>query len=248
MGQLDGRVALVTGSGRNIGRAIALRFASEGATVIVNARANREEADAVAAEIRDAGGRAEAILADVADRAQAQDLITRAVSNHGRVDILVNAAAIRPHVPFLELTADDWERVRSVILDGALYCTQAALRTMVEHGWGRVLFFVGDGAWSGGAERGHVSAAKLGLVGLCRSLATEFAPHGIRLNVVSPGRIDTARDASWYPTPMDRVDGIPAGRLGRPDEIAAACLYLVSDESAYVTGQTLHVNGGSAYF
>ena len=111
-----------------------------------------------------------------------------------------------------------------------------------------IVFFVGDGGWAGGAGRGHVSAAKLGLVGLCRSLATEFADRGVRLNVVSPGRIDTSRPEGWYPKPMDRVDDIPMGRLGGPDEIAAACLFLVSDESSYVTGQTLHVNGGSAYF
>jgi 3-oxoacyl-[acyl-carrier protein] reductase len=248
MGRLDGRIALVTGSGRNIGRAVALRLASEGADVVVNARADAAEAEAVAAEVRALGRRAIAVLADVADRDQVTELFRRAEAEFGRVDILLNAAAIRPNRPFLELTREEWERVRSVILDGAVHCTQAALRLMVREGYGRVVFFVGDGAWAGGAGRSHVSAAKMGLVGLCRSLATEFAGQGIRLNVVSPGRIDTTRPAGWYPTPMDRVDDIPAGRLGHVDDIAAACLYLVSDDSAYVTGQTLHVNGGSAYF
>jgi 3-oxoacyl-[acyl-carrier protein] reductase len=119
---------------------------------------------------------------------------------------------------------------------------------MVEHRFGRVVFFVGDGAWAGGAERAHVSAAKMGLVGLCRSLATEFAPHDIRLNVISPGRIDTSRDASWYPTSMDRTEDIPLGRLGNVADIADGCLFLVSDDSRWMTGQTLHINGGSAYF
>lgn len=248
MGKLDGRVAVVTASGRNIGRAVALRLASEGADIVVNARANADEAEAVAAEIRALGRRSLVALADVADRAQVDELFERALAEFGRVDILVNAAAIRPHRPFLELTVEDWERVRGVILDGAIACTQAALRIMVPNGDGRILFFVGDGAWAGGAGRAHVSAAKMALVGLCRSLATEFAEHGVRLNVVSPGRIDTSRPAGWYPKPMDRIDDIPAGRLGATDDIASACLFLVSDESAYVTGQTLHVNGGSAYF
>jgi NAD(P)-dependent dehydrogenase (short-subunit alcohol dehydrogenase family) len=248
MGKLDGRVALVTGSGRNIGRAVALRLASEGADVIVNARADAAEAEAVAEEIRALGRSALLILADVADRAQVDAMVAHGLERFGRIDLLLNAAAIRPHKPFLELTVEDWERVRGVILDGAVHMTQAVLRSMVEHGFGRVVFFVGDGAWAGGAERAHVSAAKMGLVGLCRSLATEFAAHDIRLNVISPGRIDTSRDPSWYPAPMDRVDGIPLGRLGQPDDIADACLFLVSEDSRYLTGQTLHVNGGSAYF
>ena len=248
MGKLDGRVALVTGSGRNIGRAVALRLAAEGADVVVNARTNRAEAEAVAEEIRALGRRALPVVADVAEPAQVDGLVSTALTEFGRVDLLLNAAAIRPHKPFLELSQAEWEEVRGVILDGAVLCTQAVLRSMVQQRFGRVVFFVGDGAWAGGAERAHVSAAKMGLVGLCRSLATEFAPFDIRLNVVSPGRIDTTRDAGWYSTPMDRVDDVPLGRLGQPDEVADACLYLVSEDSRYVTGQTLHVNGGSAYF
>lgn len=248
MGKLDGRVALVTGSSRNIGRAVALRLAAEGADIVVNARADAAEAEAVAEEVRALGRSALPILADVSDRAQVEAMVARAIERFGRVDLLLNAAAIRPHRPFLELSPADWARVRGVILDGAFHCTQAVLRSMVEQRYGRVVFFVGDGAWSGGAERAHVSAAKMGLVGLCRSLATEFAPHGIRLNVISPGRVDTTRDPAWYPGPMDRVDGIPLGRLGQPADIADACLFLVSDDSRWMTGQTLHVNGGSAYF
>ena len=248
MGKLDGRIALVTGSGRNIGRAVALRLAQEGADVVVNARADADEAGAVVEEIRGLGRRSESILADVADRAQVEEMVARAIELFGRIDILVSAAAIRPHRPFLDITLEDWERVRSVVLDGAIHCTQAVLRSMVEHRFGRVVFFVGEGAFSGGSERAHVSAAKMGLVGLCRALASEFAPYNIRLNAVSPGRIDTTRDASWYPGPMTGTSDLPLGRLGRPDEIAAACLFLVSEESSFLTGQTLHVNGGAAYF
>jgi 3-oxoacyl-[acyl-carrier protein] reductase len=248
MGKLDGRVALVTGSGRNIGRGVALRLAAEGADVVVNARSDAAEAEAVAEEVRALGRAALPVLADVSDREQVEAMVAKATERFGRVDILINAAAIRPHKPFLELSQAEWEAVRGVILDGAFYCTQTVLRSMVARGFGRVVFFTGDGAWSGGAERAHVSAAKMGLVGMCRALATEFAPHDIRLNVVSPGRIDTTRDSTWYPRPMNLTDDIPLGRLGRPDDIADACLFLVSDDSRWLTGQTLHVNGGSAYF
>lgn len=248
MGKLDGRVALVTGGGRNIPRAVALRLAQEGADIVVNDRSAGDEAEAVADEIRALGRRALPIQADVADREQVEAMVAQAVAHFGRVDILINAAAIRPHKPFLELEPADWDRVRSVILDGAIYCTQAVLRSMVEQKFGRVVFFVGDGAWAGSAGRAHVSAAKMGLVGLCRGLASEFAPHNIRLNQISPGRVDTTRDASWYPTPMDRVDDIPLGRLARPEDIADGCLFLVSEDSSYMTGQTLHINGGGAYF
>ena len=250
MGKLDDKVALITGSGRNIGRATALKFAAEGADIIVNARSNREEAEAVAEEIRALGRRALPILADVSNKEQVDSMVKLALDEFGKIDILLNNAAIRPHKPFLDLTLEDWEYVRGVVLDGAFYCTQAVMPSMVEHNFGRVLFFTGDGAWGGGAERGHVSAAKMGLIGLSRSLATEFAPHNVRVNVVSPGSIDTSRaNPEWYPQSRPpNASGIPLGRQGQTDEIAATCLFLVSDDGGFITGQTLHVNGGSAFF
>ena len=250
MGKLDDKVALITGSGRNIGRATALKFAAEGADIIVNARSNREEAEAVAEEIRALGRRALPILADVSNKEQVDNMVKLALDEFGKIDILLNNAAIRPHKPFLDLTLADWEYVRGVVLDGAFYCTQAVMPSMVEHNFGRVLFFTGDGAWGGGAERGHVSAAKMGLIGLSRSLATEFAPHNVRVNVVSPGSIDTSRaNPEWYPQSRPpNASGIPLGRQGQTDEIAATCLFLVSDDGGFITGQTLHVNGGSAFF
>jgi 3-oxoacyl-[acyl-carrier protein] reductase len=248
MGKLEGRVALVTASGRNIGRATALRFAADGADLIVNDLPGEAVAEQVADEIRALGRRALAISADVADRAQVDAMVARGLDELGRIDILVNTAGIRPKKPFLELTTADWDRVRGVILDGALYCTQAVLPSMVERGFGRIVFFVGDGAWAGSPRRAHVSAAKMGLVGLCRALASEFAPHGIRLNAISPGRVDTNRTAAWTQASRLGVEDIPMGRLGQVDDIAAACLFLVSEDSGYITGQTLHVNGGSAYF
>ena len=176
-------------------------------------------------------------------------MISRAMAEFGKIDILINNAAIRPHKPFIELTLEDWEQVRGVVLDGAFYCTHAVIQSMVDNGFGRVLFFTGDGAFRGSANRAHISAVKLGLIGLARGLAAELAPSGIRVNVVSPGRIDTARDLGWYPEgDMSDPTGIPLGRLGHVDDIANACLFLVTEDSAYITGQVLPVNGGSHFY
>ena len=249
MGKLDGKVALITGSGRNIGRATALKLAGEGAHVVVNARTNQAEADAVVREVRDLGVKALAILADVARKDQVDAMVARALSEFGCIDILINNAAIRPHKPFTELTVQDWENVRGVVLDGALYCTQAVIDSMVKNRYGRILFFTGDGAFTGGSGRAHVSAAKMGLVGMARALASEFAAHNIRANVVSPGSIDTRRDnPEWYQGRVPSAAGIPLGRQGHVDEIAATCLFLVSDDGGFITGQTIHVNGGAAYY
>ncbi len=244
---LKGRTALITGSGRNIGRATALMLAKEGVNVVVNARSNQAEVDAVAEEVRALGVRALPVLADVADKAAVDSMVGRALDEFGGIDILMSNVAIRPHRPFLEVTDDEWVRIRSVILDGAIYCSQAAIPSMVENGWGRVIFMTGSGTYRGGGNRAHVSAAKMGLAGLARSLALEMAPHNITVNVISPGTIDTVHEASWYPegVPESRANSeVPLGRAGFPDEIAAACRYLASDDGAYVTGQTLHVNGG----
>src|SRR5499427_3761523 len=249
MGKLDGKVALVTGSGRNIGRATVLKLAAEGAHVVVNSRTNKAEADAVAQEVRAGGGKALSLLADVSKKEQVDSMMSRALSEFGRIDILINNAAIRPHKPFTELTLQDWEEVRGVVLDGAFYCTRAVIHSMVANQYGRILFFTGEGAFQGAAKRGHVSAAKMGLVGLARSLASEFAPHNIRVNVVCPGSIDTSRaNPEWYGGRAPDAKGIPLGRQGTVDEMAATCLFLVSDDSGFITGQTIHVNGGVGFY
>ena len=249
MGKLDGKVALVTGSGRNIGRATVLKLAAEGAHVVVNSRSNQGEADAVARQAQALGVKALSVLADVSKKDQVDNMVARALSEFGKIDILINNAAIRPHKPFTELTLQDWEAVRGVVLDGAFYCTRAVIDSMVANRYGRILFFTGEGAFSGGGARAHVSAAKMGLVGLARSLASEFAAHNIRVNVVCPGSIDTSRaNPEWYQGRPPSAAGIPLGRQGRVEEIAATCLFLVSDDSGFITGQTIHANGGVAYY
>src|SRR5262245_24426896 len=249
MGKLENKVAFVTGSGRNIGRATVLKLAAEGAHVVVNARANQTEADAVAREARAQGVKALSVIGDVAKRDEVEGMVARALSEFGRIDILINNAAIRPHKPFTELTVQDWETVRGVVLDGAIYCTRAVIDSMVKNRYGRILFFTGEGAFVGGMGRAHVSAAKMGLVGLARGLASEFASQNIRVNVVSPGSIDTARaNPEWYQGRPPSAAGIPLGRQGSVDEIAATCLFLVTDDGGFVTGQTIHVNGGVAYY
>jgi len=249
VGKLDGKVALVTGSGRNIGRATVLKLASEGAHVVVNSRTNQAEADAVAREAQARGVKALSVVADVSKRDQVENMVARALSEFGRIDILISNAAIRPHKPFTELSVQDWEAVRGVVLDGGLYCARAVIESMVANRYGRIVFLTGEGAFVGGSGRAHVSAAKMGLVGLARGLASEFAAHNIRVNVVSPGSIDTSRaNPEWYQGRPPSATGIPLGRQGTVDEIAATCLFLVSDDGGFITGQTIHVNGGVAYY
>jgi NAD(P)-dependent dehydrogenase (short-subunit alcohol dehydrogenase family) len=247
--RLKGKTALVTGSGRNIGRAIILKLAEEGANVVVNARSNQEEADSVAAEARELGVEALPFIADVSDHQQVTNMFAAAAEQFGGVDILVSNAAIRPHEPFTDVTLDEWQRVRGVVLDGAFHVAHAAIPNMVKNEYGRVVFFTGDGAFKGTAQRSHVSAAKMGVIGLARGLASEFAPKNIRVNVISPGRIDTTRDLSWYPQGgMRDTADIPVGRLGSVDDIASAALFLITDECGFMTGQTLHINGGTDFF
>src|SRR5207247_3673409 len=227
--------------------ATVLKLAAEGAHVVVNFRTNKAEADAVVQEVHAGGGKALSLLADVSKKEQVDSIVSRALSEFGRIDILINNAAIRPHKPFTEVSLQDWEEVRGVVLDGAFYCTRAVINSMVANQYGRILFFTGEGAFMGGAKRSHVSAAKMGLVGLARSLAVEFAPHNIRVNVVCPGSIDTSRaNPQWYAGRPPDAKAIPLVRQGSVDEIAATCLFLVSDDSGFIPGQTIHASGGLA--
>ncbi len=243
---LAGRVALVTGSGRNIGRATALQLARMGADVVVNTRTNRDEAEAVAQEARRLGVRAVAAVADVADQGQVEAMVGRAVEALGGVDILINNAGLRDSKPFTEMTVDDWRAVNGVNLDGPFYCCKAVVPGMIGRGWGRIVNISGLNAFKGRAEWAHVCASKMGALGLTRALAVELAPHGIVVNHVAPGAFDTSPTGPGQATPdPKRAAGIPVGRLGLPDEVARVCAFLSSEEASYLTGQNIHVNGGA---
>lgn len=242
---LAGKVALVTGSGRNIGRATVLELAGRGADVVVNARSNRAEAEAVAREAQGLGVKAIALVADVADQAQVDRMVSEAVAHLGPIDILVNNAGLRKVASIVELSVEEWREVVGVNMDGPFYLCKAVVPGMIERGWGRIINVSGLNAFKGRADWAHVCASKMGALGLTRGLAVELAPHGILVNHIVPGAFDTSRDGPQTPLRAQRVAGIPLGRLGLPEEVAKACAFLASDEASFITGQTIHVNGGA---
>ena len=242
---LTGRVAVVTGAARNIGRAIALGLARAGAKVVVNARHSGEAAEEVAQTIRDGGGAAMVHLADITDPQAAQGLADAAAAFGGAIDILVNNAAIRRETPFDTLTYAEWRAVTAVILDGAFLCTQAALPHLRRSDAGAIVNIGGLSAHTGSPGRAHVVAAKSGLAGLTRALAHDLAP-GVTVNCVVPGLIDTVRGASTGGNPaMHSLHTTLAGRRGRPEEVAALVCFLCGPDARYLTGQTMHANGGA---
>jgi len=241
--ELGGRVALVTGAGRNIGRAIALALAAAGAAVVINGRRDRQALDAVAAEITAMGGQALPVPADVADAAAVDGLLTAAIARFGRLDILINNAAVRPEKALEAMTLADWHGVLGVILDGAFLTVRAALGHLRASGAGAIVNIGGVSGHTGARGRAHVVTAKAGLVGLTRALAHELAGDGITANCVVPGLIATERDANLLPQ-HHRVSRTLLGRHGSAEDIAAAVCFLCGPQARYITGQTLHVNGG----
>ena len=239
---LRGRVAIVTGSARNIGRAIARSLAESGAAVVVNAKSSAAEADAVAREIRDAGGKATAKIADIGKPDGAAALVSAAIDSFGRLDIVVNNAAVRREIDFEQLDYQEWREITATILDGAYLCARAALPHLIAAGGGSIVNIGGLSSYTGAARRAHVIAAKAGLVGLTRALAHDLAPHGITVNCVAPGLIDTTRRG---PEPSHHAKHETLlGRRGTPEEIAAVVRFLCGPDARYITGQTLHANGG----
>ena len=241
-GVLAGRAAVVTGSARNIGRAIALDLATAGAAVVVNARTSVAQAEAVAEEIRQAGGRAAVCIADVTDPDAASHLVATAVESFGRLDILVNNASVRREVAFAELDYREWRDIMAITLDAAYICSRAALPHLVASGRGAIVNIGGVSAHTGASSRAHVITAKAGLVGLTRALAHDLAGDAITVNCVVPGLIDTVRRGA---APAHHATHAPlVGRRGKPEEIAALVRFLCGPEARYITGQTIHASGG----
>lgn len=237
------RVALVTGAGRNIGRAIALALAQDGFAVAVNVRANVGEGRVVVDEITAAGGTALLCAADVTDRAAVDAMIANVRARFGRLDLLVNNAAVRDEAAFDTLDYVAWRRTLDVCLDGAFHCTQAALPLLKAAGAACVLNIGGLTAHTGASQRAHVVTAKAGLAGFTRALAHELAPAGITVNCIAPGMMDTRRAGA---TPHHHQVHTPlVGRRGLPSEIGEAVRWLAGPGGRFVTGQVIHVNGGA---
>lgn len=242
----NGRAALVTGAGQNIGRAIALSLAADGFDVAINGRFKRDQCDAVAAEIEGMGRKAIVAMGDIGTPDFAKRVAGEALSAFGTVDVLVTNAAIRPHKPFLELDAAEWHEVMNVNLNATYWLAQTCLPGMVENGWGRIVNFAGMNAINGYNGRAHVSASKHAAWGLTKALAKEFGPHGITVNIVSPGPIRSQHDDPAMTAHInEQASKIPVGRLGEPDEVAGVVSMLASDHGAFINGDMIQVNGGT---
>jgi 3-oxoacyl-[acyl-carrier protein] reductase len=242
--ELSGRVAIVTGSARNIGRAIALALARAGAAVVVTTLQSADAAEDTAQEIRAGGGRAIVKLADIREPAQARALVAAAVEAFGRLDILVNNAAVRHETDLATVSYEEWRAVVSVILDGAFLVTQACFAHLVRSDCGSVINIGGMTAHVGAPRRVPLITAKIGLVGMTRALAHDFAPHGVTVNCVVPGLMTTVRGHSATASLHSAGKPAPIGRRGAPDDVASLVRYLSGPQARYVTGQTIHANGG----
>ena len=240
---LDGRVAIVTGASRGIGRAIAQRLASRGAHVVAAARA--ENARAVADEIVAAGGRAEALSLDVTEPGSADSAVGSTIEKHGRIDVLVNNAGITRDQLMLRMKRDDWDAVIATNLTAAFTLTQAVLKPMIRQRAGRIICISSVVGQAGNAGQANYAASKAGIIGFAKSVALEVASRGITVNVVAPGMIETDMTRAVTERAREEWEArIPLKRLGTPDDIAAAVCFLASDEASYITGQVLAVNGG----
>jgi NAD(P)-dependent dehydrogenase (short-subunit alcohol dehydrogenase family) len=247
MTDLAGKVALVTGAQQGIGRAIAIGLARARADVVINYLDDARAAEDVAAEVHSTGQRAVLAQGDVVGSGTPARLVEATVAAFGKIDILVNNAGVFPRVPFLEMTETDWDLVHSINLKASCFCAQAAARSMVAAGQGGVIICMASSAIFGASQRGvHYSASKGGVVSLTRAMALELAPWKIRVNAIAPGLTDTAqpRYGSTEEELAARAAAMPLGRMGQPEDIANVAVFLASENSAFVTGQTVHANGG----
>jgi 3-oxoacyl-[acyl-carrier protein] reductase len=241
--ELAGKVALVTGGARNIGRAIARSLAAGGASVMVNVRTSKSQAEETVKMI---GSSSALHVADVTNPGEVKGLVEATVKRFGHLDILVNNAATRPDAPFDKMTFEEWRAVLSTILDGAFLCTQACLPHLAKAGGGAVVNIGGLTGHRGASGRAHVVTAKAGLVGLTKALALDLASQHITVNCVVPGTIEIERGGAGAPllSPAGRHATPPIGRRGEPEEVAAMVRMLCGPDARYVTGQAIHVNGG----
>jgi len=243
--ELAGKVAVITGGARNIGRAIARSLAAGGATVMVNANTSRKEGEETVAMIQKAGGKAALCMGDVTDPKAVRNLVDETLKQFGRIDLLVNNAAIRAETPFEKITLEEWRRVISIVLDGAFLATQACLPHLVKAGGGAVVNIGGLTGHRGALHRSHVVAAKGGLAAMTKAVALDLADQNITVNCVVPGTVETVRGLPGAPERPDyRRTLPPAGRRGAPEEIAAMVRMLCGPDARYITGQSIHINGG----
>jgi len=243
--ELTGKVAVVTGAGRNIGRAIALTLADGGASVLINARSNRAEAEAVAGEVESAGGKALVHIGDVADASSMQAMADAAVKQFGRIDCLVNNAALRREKKFTEMDYREWREILDVTLDGTFHCVKACLPGLQKSGAGTIVNIGGLSAHTGARDRAHVVTAKAGIIGFTRALAHDLADDGITVNCVVPGLIGTPRPKDKPEPAHHLTHHTITGERGRPDDVAAMVRFLCGPGARYINGQAIHANGGA---
>jgi 3-oxoacyl-[acyl-carrier protein] reductase len=242
---LGGKVALVTGASRGIGRAIALRLAKEGAAVVLNYAGNASAAEEVRQQIVSTGGRAMLAQADVSDAAAVEKMVKDAVEEFGQIDILVNNAGVTRDNLLMRMKEEDWDTVINTNLKGIFHCTKLISKLMMKKKSGRIVNMASVVGITGNAGQANYAAAKAGVIGFSKSIAKELASRGITVNMVAPGYIETDMTAVLPDKVREAMAGnIPLGRAGKPEDVADAVLFLVSDQASYITGQVIHVDGG----
>jgi 3-oxoacyl-[acyl-carrier protein] reductase len=242
--RLDGKTALITGSSSGIGRATALRFAREGADVVINGRDEKKIASVVK-EVEALGRRALGIRANVGSFIEVNAMVEKALHEFAHLDILVSNAGIFHHQTFLAMTEEEWDDVLNVDFKGTFTCCRAVIEPMITQKWGRIICITAISGLTGYPNMTHIAAAKTGTHGFVKALAQEVAQHGVTVNVIAPGLVDTPILVNMTEDEIARYTrAIPVGRIGKPEEIAEACVYFASDQAGYVTGQILNMSGG----